>query len=322
MTSPHPELPIAIDSTMLTTFRACPRKFYHEFVLGLRPTRTSIHLHAGGAIAAAVEEVRRQVYNHGQPVEVALRRAYVTFANYWGDYDAPEDSYKTFFNCFRSVCSYFDHWDPSTDHIQPLNLGRGGTFEFSFAMPTEVQHPSGVPFLFAGRIDLLGKYIGKPCVVDEKTMKSMASSFAFQWSMRGQFIGYCKATSEALNIKVDTAVVRGTALLKGEIKHIEAIQQYPQHLIDRWSNELTGTLKAIRTCWDTENWPYNFGDTCTSWGSCPYTILCTARDPAPWYSDFTVRRWNPVLRNPAATGDRDMDKPLSVTMIDQVEERC
>jgi hypothetical protein len=318
VTSPKPELPIAIDSTMLTTFRACHQKFYDEFVLGLRPGRTSIHLHAGGAIAAGIEEVRRRVYNEKLPVEKALQHGYVAFATYWGDYQAPEDSYKTFFNCFRSICSYFERWDPYNDHIRPYNFGRGGTFEFSFAMPTKVLHPSGQPFLFCGRIDMLGEYLGKPCILDEKTMKSMSSSFAFQWAMRGQFIGYCKAVTQALNIKVDTAVIRGTALLKEEIKHIEAIQQYPDHLIARWERELDATLRQIVECWQTEHWDYNFGDTCTAWGQCPYTILCTARDPTPWYSDFTVRRWNPVLRDP--TTDHEGDKPLVTVLLGDENE--
>ena len=130
------ELPLHIDSTMLTCFRACPRKFYYEFVLGLRPARTSIHLHAGGAIATAIETVRKKVYNEKLPTTLALRAAYLNFKDFWGDFQVPEDSHKTFFNCFRSVVSYFEHWSPQTDPIQPYDFGQGGTFEFSFALTT------------------------------------------------------------------------------------------------------------------------------------------------------------------------------------------
>lgn len=307
-----PELPITIDSTMLTLFRACPRKFYWEFILGLRPTHTSIHLHAGGAIASAVETVRKGVYNEGLSVNKSLQKAYLDFKTYWGDYEAPADSYKSFFNCFRSVVSYFEFWDPITDPIQPFDFGHGGTFEFSFALPTRVLHPSGQPFLFAGRADMLAKYLGKPCIVDEKTSKSHSSSFAYKWGMRGQFLGYCKAIRDTLGIKVDTAVIRGTALLKTEIKHQQAIQTYADFLIDRWSEELDRTLLDIRRCWETETWPYNFGDSCDAWGECPFKIMCTARDQEVWMKDYTVRRWNPLMRNPIDSRqlEIEMNRPI------------
>lgn len=306
------ELPIFIDSTMLTCFRACPRKFYYEFVLGLRPARTSIHLHAGGAIASAIERVRIGVFNEKLPLPRALARAYKDFALFWGDFQAPEDSNKTFFNCFRSVVSYFEFWSPATDAIQPFDFGDGGTFEFSFALPTRILHPSGQPFIFSGRADMLGKYLGKPVVVDEKTSKSQSSSFAFKWGMRGQFLGYLHAIRETLGIKVDTAVVRGTALLKTEIKHQQAIQTYQDFLVERWKEELDRTLLAIRDCWEKEYWPYNFGDSCEAYGECPFKTVCTARDQEVWFNDYVVRRWNPLLRNPIETRklDLEMSRPL------------
>lgn len=315
------ELPQTIDSTMLTTFRACPRKFYYEFVLGLRPARTSIHLHAGGAIASAIERVRKGVYNEGLTTNRALQLAFADFKEFWGeDFPVPEDSHKTFFNCFRSVVSYFEFWDPKTDPIQPFDFGHGGTFEFSFALPTRVLHPSGQPFLFAGRADMLGKYLGKPCIVDEKTSKSQSSSFAFKWGMRGQFLGYIKAIRDTLGLKVDTAVIRGTALLKTEIKHQQAIQTYADFLIERWSEELERTLLAIRHCWETETWPYNFGDSCDAYGECPFKIVCTARDQEVWLKDYVVRRWNPLLRNPIDNRRLDLEMSRPILTADPPKE--
>ena len=52
-----PILPGYIDATMTTCFRSCPRKFYDEFVLGLRPPGLSIDLHAGGADGAPPDGV-------------------------------------------------------------------------------------------------------------------------------------------------------------------------------------------------------------------------------------------------------------------------
>jgi hypothetical protein len=98
-----------IDSTMITCFRSCPRKFYNEFVLGLRPPGISIDLHAGGVFASAVEEVYRQIWEQDKPLDLALMLAQAKFFTEWGDVEAPEwkRTAKTKDRMWEAVESYF-----------------------------------------------------------------------------------------------------------------------------------------------------------------------------------------------------------------------
>ena len=57
--------PQAVDSTMLATFRSCPQKFFRQYVEHWKPKAESVHLVAGGAFAAGIEEARRAFYEQG-----------------------------------------------------------------------------------------------------------------------------------------------------------------------------------------------------------------------------------------------------------------
>jgi hypothetical protein len=306
-----PELPIHIDSTMLTHFRSCPRRFFNEFCLGLRTSDVSIHLHAGGCFAHAIENTRRNFYDEGLSPDLALARAFPDFVSEWGDYETDEREKKNFFNVWRGVCSYFENWPLDTDHIKPYK-GRNdiSTYEYSFAIPLPIDHPSGVPFIFCGRIDLLGEYLGKPVCVDEKTSSSLGASFADKWRMRGQFLGYCWALKQ-IGLEVDTAVIRGTSFAVNDIKHLEVIQPYSRKLIDRWYDETLRTLEEIVNSWNRNHYRLDFGDACTAFNRpCDFTILCTAPDrEETWYPDFKVRKWNPLMKNPL--DPRKEETPLS-----------
>lgn len=289
-------LPIHIDSTILTTYRACPHRFWWEYILRLRPKLINIHFHAGGCFAGALEAWREAFYMRKLPEKEAQLVAVYTFIRLWKDVQAPPESTKSFFRVLAALVSYMETYSLATDHLQPL---RPNTFEYAFAIPTKVIHPvSGDPFMFCGRIDLLALFRGLPAVVDEKTTTSLGSSFASKWKMRGQFLGYLWAVRQSLGIKANTAIVRGTGILKTQINHLEVPQTYPDFLIDEWEDELTATLQRMVHDWNAGRFPKNFGDACASFSTCNYTDLCTSKKPEIWFSDFGVNEWNPLLRNP------------------------
>lgn len=295
-----PSLPIHVDSTILTAFRGCPRRFWWEYVLRLRPHAINIHFHAGGCFAAGLEAWREAYYLNGQPETEAQAAAVATFIGAWGDIEPPEGSNKTFFRTLAALVSYMDTYPMATDHLQPL---RKDSFEYSFAIPTKVIHPSGLPFIFCGRIDLLAAYSGLPAIVDEKTTSALGETFSKKWAMRGQFLGYLWAVRQTLGIKVNMAIVRGTAILKTTINHLEVPQQYPEHLIDEWAVDLEDSLRDMVRCWEEKRFAKVYGDACATFSKCSYTDLCTSKKPDIWFSTFARNTWNPILRNPIAESD-------------------
>jgi PD-(D/E)XK nuclease superfamily len=303
-----PILPAHIDATMMSCFRSCPRKFYNEFVLGLRPAGLSIDLHAGGAFAHALEVVRKEVFINGRPTDEALLRAHAAFMIYWGDFVIPEykATAKTPERVWHAVEQYFHQYPPLTDHIQPYMVDGKPTLEFTFAIPLEgddwPKHPvSGEPFLYAGRFDLLGEYMGMPIVSDDKTSgTSHSGNWSERWDLRSQFIGYTWACQQ-LGLQVDSCVVRGIGILKQSIALAEVIKPYSDYLRETWLEQVRRDLHRIVNCWKEGYWDYNFAETCTSYGICVYSTACQSATPEPWLKTFDVRRWNPVQLNPVET---------------------
>lgn len=327
----RPQLPLHIDSTMMTCFRSCPRKYWNEFVLGLRPPGISIDLHAGAAFAHAIEVTYRGVWELNLPLDLALERANADFALYWGDFEIPEfkRTAKTFDRMWEAVLSYFAEYPPSTDHVQPYIAADGkATFEYTFAIPLEPVvpvdvlhesnddrpgeyfhdgkyfplHPSGSPFLYSGRFDLLGSLNGRPVVRDEKTTgKGIGANWSDQWRLRSQFIGYTWACQQG-GLDVDTVVVRGIAIQMKEIKHGEAVKTYTDSMRAKWLEQLRRDLWRLRRMYDESYFDYNLGDACTAYGNCIFMDACEAppEHEASWLGNFVVRHWSPLTKNPIA----------------------
>jgi hypothetical protein len=319
-TPAKPELPLHFDSTMRTAAASCLRKFYHEFVEARRPAGLSIDLHAGACFASALEEVYRQVFNHGKDLASALLMAEAKFFQEWGDVEPPDwkRTAKTKDRVWEAIEFYFSQWSPLTDHAKPYIAADGkATLEYSFAIPLEPAcdsadfdrvvgggtpcfplHPSGSPFIYCGRFDMLANLNGRPAPKDDKTTgASIGQNWVKQWDMRGQFLGYLWALQQC-GIDAKEVVVRGLAIQKTQFVNAEAIKPYSQYLIAKWHEQLRRDLWRIRRAWDENYWDYNFGDSCTAYGLCPYLDACTSPNPDQWLTDFEVRRWNPLDKNP------------------------
>jgi hypothetical protein len=94
--------------------------------------------------------------------------------------------------------------------------------------------------------------------------------------------------------------VRGVAIQHTKTDLCEAIKTYSDDLRSRWLEQLRRDLWAIRRCWDEGYFDYNFGEACTTYGNCVFLTPCGApeADQASWFTNFEVRRWNPILKNP------------------------
>lgn len=304
MTEIRPELPLYIDSTMVSCFRSCPRKFFLEFILGLRPARISVDLHAGACFATALETYYVEVYVNGKGHNEALALAHGAFMISWGDFEPMTDTPKTKDRVWQAVEDYFAKWPPHTDPVQPFILEGKPSAEFTFAIPLEPEqnfpmHPSGGPFLYSGRLDLLGKYGPRIVGRDEKTTKSIGSDWASQWDLRSQFIGYTWALQQS-GLDCDTIIVRGIGILKTKITLVEVEKTYSDFMRERWLEQLRRDLWRLRRMWDEGYFDYNLADACSSYGGCAFRDVCASKQPENWYSNYVVRRWNPLLKNPTA----------------------
>jgi len=313
-----PGLPLYVDSSMLSTLRACKRKFFWSTIHALYPTGRSVHLIAGAAFAAGMEAARRLAFTAGSDSshQALLEVALPPFLREWGDFDPPDASPKSLVNTFSALSEYLELHHPLRDVIQPHMREDGSpAVEFTFAIPLVEtrfpRHPSGEPFVFVGRFDMLGYYGSErlPVIVDEKTTSSIGYAWENQWSLRGQFLGYVWALQQ-LGFSVHNVAVRGIAIQKTQFKFATALPTFGHHLVARWEGQLINDLIDITEtfkAWEpraTEEklvegyWDMNLADACSSYGGCAFTTLCEAKRPQPFFSNYIRHRWDPLSRNP------------------------
>lgn len=314
--------PSLLDNSMLNA-SACYKKFFYEYILKLAPPQKSIHLHAGGTVAEALQVVRLAYYKHGKSPEEALKLGIRAAIRFWGDYPEPtgdREKYKDFINVAAAIIDYFRQYPLETDMVQPYRRENGDpAVEFTFAIPLPIKHPdTGNPILYGGRSDMVGVCQGFNCIVDEKTTYSFGSNWTKQFMMRGQFIGYTWAGQQSgMNTKV--CIIRGIAIQQREIKHLEfGPFAYPQWQIDRWYEQMLLKVRRLVTAYEEykvgvvedEAWPLNFGEVCSSFGGCPMMDLCTSENPEIWYSTFIDNTWNPLHKDPTKEFEIDIAEKI------------
>lgn len=301
----EPKIPLFIDSTAMRTFRNCPQRYYNEFILGLTSDEgINPHLHAGGCLASALEDVYEQIYIHNWSQEDAIDLASAKFDIRWQDYVPPERIYKTRERTWAAVLAYFKKWPALHDPCRPyFNDDGKPTFEFSFSLPLNEENTgiadwplnpaSQEPWLYSGRFDFLGNIKGVPVIRDEKTTGSIGATWSSKWRLRSQFLGYVWAC-RSQGIPIQRVIVRGIAIQARDIKLAEAEPLYSDFLIQRWLHQLRRDLWRLTDCIEQGYFDYNLDDGCTSYGMCPFMDLCASRNPAGYYKDFGVRHWDPL----------------------------
>ncbi len=230
----RPPLPDVIDSTMLADFISCPTKYYYAFMRKLGPVYPSVDLVCGGAYAKGLETIRKGFYGPDKASQTeALKAGMMDALLEYGDLEPPEEKeQKSADRVCTALASYLDRYPLATDHLQPyMNKDGLPTVEFTFSMPTEIKHPTtGNPIIYAGRFDMVGVYQSQLWVVDDKTTSQLGPTWARQWQLRGQFIGYTRACRE-FKLPVVGACVRGTSFLKKSHGHEEVFVIVPEWMI-------------------------------------------------------------------------------------------
>ena len=288
---------------MVSTYKACPRKFLHEFCLRKSGEAISPHLHAGGAIAEALAVIRTAYFSGLHDKTESLVLGLKALAQYYGTYDPPEHiENKSFSRCATAVICYFDYYGWETDTCKPMLDTKGRPLvEYTMSIPLPVNHPeTGEPIIYGGRTDFLGSYYDQPTIVDDKTSSSLGAQWAGQWTLRGQFLGYAYM-STAHGIPISTCIVRGMGLLKTEIKYQQAIVHTPRQLQERWYEELIHTVIRMTVDYENRSFGYSFADACASYGGCSFLDVCTSSHPQDVLETYATREWDPLHKDPTHT---------------------
>lgn len=298
----RPPFPNVLDSSLIASFRSCPKKALMESLEHWKPKRQSVHLHAGKAYAEGMERTRVAYYVEGQDEDTAIAMGLAALLTAYGDFECPPESAKSAERMAGALEFYFAQPDYrlGQDKAVPMELPGGGTgIEFSFLEPIpEVLHPeTGDPMLFAGRMDMMCVYEGSMHLgEDDKTTSRLGASWPRQWDMRSQFTSYVWGAAQA-GIKLDGFLVRGVSILKTKYDTLQAITYRPQWIIDRWYKQMVKDAQRMIQCWESGYWDYSLDHACEEYGGCPFRSVCLMREPQALLDlHFEQRRWDPVKR--------------------------
>ena len=141
------QLPIYVDSSILSTWRSCKQKAFRSFVQNIAPKGESIHWLAGGAFAAGCEAARIAQFKNSPDTQLStddlLHAAIGPFMAAWKGHEIDPDIAKNPHNTFHALEGYLNEYPPFTDMVQPLIKPDGNpAVEFNFTIPLPVQHPA------------------------------------------------------------------------------------------------------------------------------------------------------------------------------------
>lgn len=296
MKYPFPEV---VDSSMLASWRACPRRFQLEYIEHWKPRTESVHLVAGKAFAAGLEALRLSFFRDHSSVEEALAQGATALIREYGDFECPADSPKSLERMLGALEYYTEAFPLRDEPAPPARLsGEKLGIEFSFAEPIhDVPHPvTGAPLLYCGRMDQIVGYAGALYGEDDKTTGQLGASWSRQWDLRSQFTAYCWGGRRA-GLPLQGFLVRGIAILKTKWDHAQAITYRPEWMVDRWYEQTVRDLRRMVAAWEADQYDYNLDHSCNEYGGCVFRQICLSDHPETWLNaNFERRRWDPVTR--------------------------
>lgn len=302
-----PPFPATIDSTMLKTFRECPRKFELEYLRHWKTKTPSVHLHAGAAYATGLEVTRREFFEQGTPAEESLELGISALIKHYGEFPCPPESAKSLPRMVGALEYYFSVFPLERDPLRPIQWAPGKHgIEFTFAVPLPFNHPvTGEPLIYTGRSDMIGEMGGAVYIEDDKTTSQLGSSWSSQWDMRSQFTGYCWAARQS-GLKVDGVIVRGVSILKTRYDHAQAITYRQPWMIERWLEQVIRDLTRMETQWLEGRFDYNLDESCNGYSGCLFRRVCLSQEPEIWLkADYQRRLWDPLAHQETVLGDEE-----------------
>lgn len=300
---PAVPFPDVIDSTFIAALDACEEKAYRAYIEHWKPRGESIHLVAGAAYAAGLEETRRAFWERNESPANALASGASALIQAYGDFQPSDRDTKTLDRMLGALEFYFSECPLGTNHVnhdgEPLFLPGTQTraIEFSFAEPLPIAHPTtGDPLIYSGRADMLVSWADGAYVWDDKTTSSLGPSWSSQWDLRSQFTGYCWAAQNH-NITVKGVITNGVSILKTKYDRARVLTYRTDWEISRWLDMTCKKLARFIEAWCNDSRILNLNESCTSYGGCTFRDVCKSPDPLTWLrADFARREWNPLTR--------------------------
>ncbi|KKK65041.1 hypothetical protein LCGC14_2978120, partial [marine sediment metagenome] len=187
-----PGLQTAWDSTSLTTFMSCPRKYQLSMIEQWNSQHQSVALTFGILFHKGME-IFEKTLAEPQDRDAALRNAIIEIllwsSNYFDKEGIPVESWefapwpitddrRNRNTLVRALIWYVSHYDPDPAQTIIFKDGRPAV-ELSFKIPLPLETPTGDHYLLCGHIDRLVRFLDQVWVLDYKTTSTTINASYF-----------------------------------------------------------------------------------------------------------------------------------------------
>jgi CRISPR/Cas system-associated exonuclease Cas4 (RecB family) len=289
----------AWDSTSISNFVTCPRKYLYSQLEGWQSTTRSVHLIFGGHYASALEMYHKlSVSKDGGTHDERLRKVVRKLLEDTWDREAgkPQDwlhASKTRDTLVRSVVWYLEHFrDDAMVTVQLANGAAAVELSFSFELNEE--------YLYCGHIDRLVHYADGVYVQDQKTTGgSISASFFNSFSPDYQMTGYTLAGNIIFGSKIAGVVVDAARIAVGFTEFGRGFVPRQPAVIEEFREEVIHYIEQAKDCHESGYYPMN-RKSCGNFGGCEFAKVCGAlpvHRKALLQAGFSKRdRWDPLKR--------------------------
>lgn len=298
----------AWDSTSLSNYVTCPRKYFYTNLQGWQSEIRSAHLIFGGHYAAALEQYhkhRAAGVDYDDAVRTVLRDLLLAS---WEGRKFHEDGSpvvgsgkpQEFFHniksrdtLVRSVIWYLDQFKDDAMPTVILQDGRAAV-EYSFALELSDN------YIYCGHIDRLVEYSGGVYVQDQKTTGTVVSAkFFSDFSPDYQMSGYTWAGQIIFDIPVSGVVIDAAQIAVGFTRFSRGFVPRPIPVLEEFRHEVLHWIAAANRDHAAGEYPMN-RKSCGNYGGCEFRSICSAlpvHREALLAASFVKRdRWDPLVR--------------------------
>lgn len=286
----------AWDSTSLTTFKECPRKYYYSIIQGYATREQSVHLTFGIYLHEAYEFYHKLraghlvpdgLLDHDQSVKAVVKDMMIRTAAWKSD-----DKYKNRRNLIRTIIWYFEEFKDDPAKTVILSSGKPAV-ELSFRF----EIPEAPDFIYCGHMDRIAEFSGQRFVFDYKsTKRALYQEYFAQFSPHNQMTGYTLAGKITFREPVEGVMIDAAQVGVNFSRFLRAPAHRDDANLDEWLSQTAYWVKLAAQYAADDFWPLN-ESSCDKFFGCPFRPVCkqNPRHRDIWLkADYVHRLWDPL----------------------------
>ncbi len=306
-----------VDSSKLSTFMSCERRYFYEYLLGWRTDNPKQDLIYGIAWHIAKEHLFANLKKHGYSAQILTEAYQLFYTEYRKTFDESSDDKfapKNPANAYLALCQYGIKYQSDQQQLEVLYTEVAGSVPIS--------ETDNINFM----IDVIVRDQDGIAAWDHKTTKRETKAWADSFTLAVQTGTYSHVlyilydVEEVFGMKIDGTVFRNPPTKKSkkakgnEHRRINISRNKQQQLVWLWQTQyhigmLKWNMEQFTACKEEDDILTAFPmrtTACAQWYTCPYHTFCQAWDNplqrcAEVQPGFKIEHWDPREREKTAS---------------------